>query len=140
MEDTSSLFAERLEAVDTVKEIVYWGRAEHELIDFPALFGTIPSLRIFRGEVWLDFSTEDDFLQELLSAFALTPHPTEFEIWDPSYSLASFFDVAQADISLTSIASREVESLYGAPFVQKFRTFEKSPPPIQKATSGLPDA
>ncbi|KAG8900017.1 hypothetical protein FRC01_010292, partial [Tulasnella sp. 417] len=63
MEGTSSLLAERLEAVDTVKEIVYRGRAKDELVDFPALFGTVPSLRTFRGEVWLDFPTEDDFLQ-----------------------------------------------------------------------------
>ncbi|KAG8916023.1 hypothetical protein FRC01_003433 [Tulasnella sp. 417] len=110
MEDISSLFAERLEAVDTVTEIIYWEPEEDQVVDFPALFGTMPSLRTFRGEMWLDFSTEDDFLQELLKAFALTPHLTEFEIEDSSYPLADFFDVAQVDIS-AGIALEEADFL-----------------------------
>ncbi|KAG8912606.1 hypothetical protein FRC01_005000 [Tulasnella sp. 417] len=111
MGDISSLFAERLEAVDTVTEIIYREPEEDQVIDFPALFGTMPSLRTFRGEMWLNFPTEYDFLQELLKAFASTPHLTEFEIEDSTYPLADFLHAAQADISPTGLASQEVESL-----------------------------
>ncbi|KAG8961634.1 hypothetical protein FRC00_011624 [Tulasnella sp. 408] len=132
----SYLCAKELKNADTIKEIIYRGPVEDGLVSFPELFGAMPaSLRIFRGELWLRFSTEDFFLQvslpvfgfivtdmtiliesvfgierkpqELLTAFALTHYLTEFDIGDSSRSLMGFFSVGEADIFHTDLESYE---------------------------------
>ncbi|KAG9050681.1 hypothetical protein FS837_003408 [Tulasnella sp. UAMH 9824] len=106
--DISHLCAKELKNADTVKEIVYRGPMKDELVNFAELFGAMPtSLRIFRGEMSLRFSTEDFFLQELLAAFALTPCLTEFDIKDSSRSMMGFFHVGEADIFHTDLESYE---------------------------------
>ncbi|KAG8911477.1 hypothetical protein FRC01_005690, partial [Tulasnella sp. 417] len=112
MKDICGLGADRLKSVDTLKEIIYQGPVEDEQPDLLELFGAMPtSLRIFRGEMWLNFPTEDHFLQELLNAFALTPNLTEFGVVDSSGSCMGFFEIDQASIFHADTASREEERL-----------------------------
>ncbi|KAG8911478.1 hypothetical protein FRC01_005691 [Tulasnella sp. 417] len=112
MRDFSLLCADQLKTVDTLKEIIYQGPVEDEQPDLLELFGAMPtSLRIFRGEMWLNFPTEDDLFQELLTAFVLTPNLIEFGVVDLSSSCMGFFEIDQASIFHADTASHEEERL-----------------------------
>ncbi|KAG9050682.1 hypothetical protein FS837_003409 [Tulasnella sp. UAMH 9824] len=65
MNDMALLCGDQLGGVDTIKEIIYQGPEVVEpFTSFPAMFGAMPpSLRIFRGEIWLDLPAEDCFFQ-----------------------------------------------------------------------------
>ncbi|KAG8961635.1 hypothetical protein FRC00_011625 [Tulasnella sp. 408] len=72
MKDIRRFLGAQLTDVDTIEELVYQG-PEVDSLNFADLFETVPSLKVFSGEVWLSVvdPLEDLFLQVSIFPIAL---------------------------------------------------------------------